>query len=232
MNSGDIEANSTSSNGKADSKGSCSCSLVKGVLKLVLLSAILGLATNALRPKNSIDLSRNYFPTLTAPANPEVSQVNGEGGAVGSGGSTEVDPTTNVIQDQSPPDDGIQRLSFEDVRDHFLTAEDELSSTGESIVAFVDARVRDQYEDGHIPGALWLYHYESESLVDDLRPQLEMAFFIIVYCNGGDCEDSIHLAADLGSLYGLPPENVYVYEGGFNEWKDNEMPIKTGPEAR
>ena len=78
----------------------------------------------------------------------------------------------------------------------------------------------------------WIKQGSSESLIDDLKPQLEMAFFLIVYCNGGDCEDSLHLASDLGSLYGLPPENIYVYEGGFNEWKEMQMPITVGTEVR
>ena len=55
-------------------------------------------------------------------------------------------------------------------------------------------------------------------MIDDLRAELELAFFVIVYCNGGDCEDSLHLAADLSSLYGIPTENIYVFEGGLNEW--------------
>ncbi len=208
--------------------------MIKGVVVLVFISAVLGLATNTLRGKNSIDLSRNYFPSISAPTNPVVIQGPAEiqSGSDQDSGVSGNDSQTSVTPDIHPPDDGIQRLTFEDVRDHFMTAEEEYVSTGESIVAFVDARVRDQYEDGHIPGAVWLYHYESDSLVDDLRPQLELAFFIIVYCNGGDCEDSIHLAADLGSLYGMPPENIYVYEGGFNEWKDKGMPVVSGSEAR
>ena len=214
---------------------SCCASMLKGVLVILILSSLLALTTNSLRSSKSIDLNRNYFRTLQAPVSSEPDQdpkvtsveVNtGDPVAETSSGQEEVNEAN-----EAQPDDGIQRLTFEDVHDHFMTAE-EMVGMGESIVAFVDARVRDQYEEGHIPGALWLYHYESGDLIDDLRPQLEMAFFIIVYCNGGDCEDSIYLAADLGSLYGLPPENIYVYEGGFNEWKEREMPVVTGSEAR
>jgi 3-mercaptopyruvate sulfurtransferase SseA len=69
-------------------------------------------------------------------------------------------------------------------------------------------------------------------LIEDLRPELEMAFFVIVYCNGGDCDDSIHLATDLSSLYGIPTENIYVYEGGLNQWVENQMPVTSGTERR
>lgn len=211
----------TNEGAQATTQAGCSGSLLKSIVLITAGSALLALAINSLRPSKAIDLSRNYFPSIEAPDQPENNLNEAD---------TQQDVVPVVVETQI--DDGIQRLTFEDIRDHFMTAEDEFASTGESIVAFVDARVRDQYEDGHIPGAIWLYHYESGDLIDDVRPQLEMAFFIIVYCNGGDCEDSLHLAADLGSLYGLPPENVYVYEGGFNEWKENEMPVKTGSEAR
>ena len=214
------------------SQSPCSGSLLKGVALIIAGSALLALTMNTLRSSKAIDLSRNYFPILNTPAQPSQQQESASSNADNNLNDTGAQQDLAPAVEGQLVDDGIQRLTFEDVRDHFMTAEEELMSTGESIVAFVDARVRDQYEDGHIPGALWLYHYESGDLIDDLRPQLEMAFFIIVYCNGGDCEDSLHLAADLGSLYGLPPENVYVYEGGFNEWKDNEMPVKTGSEAR
>ena len=239
MNAENDEGQNASLANDGSSKGlstSCCCgSVLKSALVIVALSSFLALTTNALRSSGSIDLSRNYFRTLQAPVNPVQEQdSNGSNSEINSAGNTGEnisDQDTTSGQEEAQPDDGIQRLTFEDVHDHFMTAE-EMVGMGESIVAFVDARVRDQYEEGHIPGALWLYHYESGDLIDALRPQLEMAFFIIVYCNGGDCEDSLYLAADLGSLYGLPPENIYVYEGGLNEWKEREMPVVTGSEAR
>ena len=221
MNAENHEGQNASLANDGSSKGlstSCCCgSVLKSALVIVALSSFLALTTNALRSSGSIDLSRNYFRTLQAPVNPVQEQdSNGSNSEINSAGNTGEnisDQDTTSGQEEAQPDDGIQRLTFEDVHDHFMTAED-------------------QYEEGHIPGALWLYHYESGDLIDALRPQLEMAFFIIVYCNGGDCEDSLYLAADLGSLYGLPPENIYVYEGGLNEWKEREMPVVTGSEAR
>ncbi|NCF56762.1 MAG: hypothetical protein GWP41_10970 [Planctomycetia bacterium] len=226
---------------ESESAGDSNCvkSLLTSTLLLLVISATIGLTINTLRPGNKIDLSRDYFPSRASSvvpgqraqqenetSKPEEGDLSSQGNEVSSGNGTSDESIETV------PDDGMQRLSFEDVRDHFETGEAEFESSGESIVVFVDARVKDQYEDGHIPGSVWLYHYESESLIDDLKPQLEMAFFVIVYCNGGDCEDSLHLASDLGSLYGLPPENIYVYEGGFNEWKEMQMPITVGTEVR
>ena len=197
------------------------CSIFSGVIVIALIASVVGLSANSIRNRGSINLNRNYFkilPVVTNTTEQVQPTIDSETGDV-----TAVTPT---------PDDGIQRLSFEEAQDNFIVGEEEFESTGESIYVFVDARVRDQYEEGHIPGAAWLYHYESENLIDELRSELEMAFFIIVYCNGGDCEDSIHLATDLTSLYGLPAENIFVYEGGLNEWKEREMPVTVGSERR
>jgi rhodanese-related sulfurtransferase len=195
-----------------------------GALTILAVASVVALAANSVRKSHAIDLQRDYFPKL-----PEVSTSNGNGDSTQAAGVTSTDPGEQVPVE---PDDGIQRMSFDDARDNFNSAEDEFEATGESIYLFVDARSGDLYEESHIPGAIWLYHYESEELIEDLRPELEMAFFVIVYCNGGDCDDSLHLAADLSSLYSIPTENIYVYEGGLNEWVENQMPVTSGSERR
>ena len=199
----------------------CSGNIWCGAATILVLATALAFATNSLRPSHSIHLGRDYFNEIQAVETDNGSEVIGVDTEPDSG-----DPPMVA------PDDGIQRISFEEARDNFYSGEDEFEASGESIYLFVDARERDLYEERHIPGAVWLYHYESDQLIDDLRPELEMAFFVIVYCNGGDCEDSIHLAADLSSLYGIPTENIYVFEGGLNEWVDNEMPVVSGSERR
>jgi len=197
-----------------------------GALFLVVAAALVGLSFNAVRSEGYITLGRDYSSGTsgTVVIDPPVS----ESGNGGDSEPTAADQGSTDIE----PDDGIQRLTFEEARDNFETAEAELRESGESIYLFVDARSRDLYEESHIPGALWLYHYESDRLIEELLPALEMAFFVIVYCNGGDCEDSLHLAADLSSLYGIPGENIYVFEGGLNEWTDNGMPVVAGSEPR
>ena len=161
MNAENHEGQNASLANDGSSKGlstSCCCgSVLKSALVIVVLSSFLALTTNALRSSGSIDLSRNYFRTLQAPVNPVQEQdSNGSNSEINSAGNTGEnisDQDTTSGQEEAQPDDGIQRLTFEDVHDHFMTAE-EMVGMGESIVAFVDARVRDQYEEGHIPGAL------------------------------------------------------------------------------
>ena len=51
---------------------------------------------------------------------------------------------------------------------------------------------------------------------------------MVVYCKGGDCEDSIFLARDLVYKYGVALESLYIYEGGMNDWLEQQQPTTTG----
>ncbi len=94
-------------------------------------------------------------------------------------------------------------------------------------VLFVDARDDEHYKAGHIPGAYQLYYYQPEPYLPALLPLTQVAEKIVVYCNGGDCEDS-ELTAVLLQNTGVSPQKISVYGGGFNEWKTKGMPVATG----
>jgi len=50
---------------------------------------------------------------------------------------------------------------------------------------------------------------------------------VVVYCNGGDCEDSQFAAVTLRDT-GVPKEKLFVYPGGMAEWATNGWPIEIG----
>ena len=95
----------------------------------------------------------------------------------------------------------------------------------------IDARSTTHYTAGHIPGAYQIDRYHLDEYVPPVLPAMQNAGYVIIYCAGGDCEDSIFLATDLVYRYGLEKEVLYIYEGGMEEWKDLGHPIATG-EAR
>ncbi len=116
------------------------------------------------------------------------------------------------------PTHSMQSASYEDASD--------FHSMGAPIVAFIDARSKENYDELRIEGAYHLYLAQASRMIEDIRPDIEMADFIIVYCNGGDCEDSITLAEALVNDYGFNYDSVYVYEGGLKEWKENNQPLE------
>ncbi|MBK5259635.1 MAG: rhodanese-like domain-containing protein [Thermoanaerobaculia bacterium] len=96
---------------------------------------------------------------------------------------------------------------------------------------FLDARRTSVHEQGHIAGSRPFSVWESD--IDDKvnklfeergdpRKQLQP---IVIYCSGGDCEDS-HMLAQ--KLWGVQFNSVYVYKDGFPDWQKRNGAVKTG----
>ena len=84
------------------------------------------------------------------------------------------------------------------------------------LVVFVDARDAPQYEAGHIPGAYLLDPYRPEHGLASALAVCATAEQMVVYCPGGDCEDS-ELAAGLLLDSGIPGSKILVYGGGCDD---------------
>lgn len=104
---------------------------------------------------------------------------------------------------------------------------DPLTSKGLNV--FVDARNDQHFEEGHIPGAVQFDPYEVEQYLDGAMEKANAAEKVIVYCNGGDCEDSIYASRELLTA-GVPYESIYLFEGGWKEWTAANQPVSQGRE--
>ena len=96
---------------------------------------------------------------------------------------------------------------------------------------FLDARRTSVYREGHIRGARSIAVWEADA-DDKVKAFYEEGHDpkapIVVYCSGGDCEDSHQLAQ---KLYGAGFDAVFVYRDGFPDWQRRGWPVETG-EAR
>ena len=96
---------------------------------------------------------------------------------------------------------------------------------------FIDARRTSVYEQGHIAGARSMSVWESDvdqkanALYEERNDPREQLQPIVIYCSGGDCEDS-HMLAQ--KLWGLTFNNVYVYKDGFPDWQKRGLAVHTG----
>jgi rhodanese-related sulfurtransferase len=89
----------------------------------------------------------------------------------------------------------------------------------------VDARDGAAFAAGHITGAHSLPVGEAEAQSGRFREQVPLSTPIVAYCNGYDCHDSRELGEKLlGWGYGT----VYVFEGGYPEWRDAAYPTEGG----
>ena len=92
----------------------------------------------------------------------------------------------------------------------------------------IDARNVANYESGRIPGALQYDHFRPTENIAQIVPACLAAEKIILYCHGGNCEDSI-FAARLLVGYGVPAARLAIYEAGFHDWQSADLPIQTTP---
>jgi len=108
------------------------------------------------------------------------------------------------------------------------TTPEETRSLFDRGVPFFDARRSSVYRDGHIRGARSLSVWEAglDGKLEQLSGEgLDPSVPIVVYCSGGDCEDS-HLLAE--RLWGIGLNNVLVYRDGFPDWERRGWPISKG----
>ena len=97
----------------------------------------------------------------------------------------------------------------------------------------MDARRTSVYEQGHIAGAQPYSVWESDiddkvaKFFNERSDPAQQALPIVVYCSGGDCEDS-HMLAQ--KLYGALFNNVYVYKDGFPDWQKHGGGVHVGAE--
>ena len=99
----------------------------------------------------------------------------------------------------------------------------------QNLLLFIDAREEAPYQAGHVPGAFEYNHFHPERYLANVVPACEIAQQIVVYCNGGDCEESKFAALSLReSLSGVSRTNLLIYGGGMTEWVTNHWPVELG----
>src|SRR5919106_1812895 len=85
--------------------------------------------------------------------------------------------------------------------------------------AALDVRERDEWEEGHIPGAVHIPRGSLEGRIESRVPDRSQA--VVVYCSGGS-----RSAFAAKTLEELGYANVLSLAGGFTDWKRNGLPFE------
>ena len=93
--------------------------------------------------------------------------------------------------------------------------------------AIFDARIPQQYEAGHLPGARNLPVGEVDGRLGAYAGLLTPKTPILVYCGGADCADALELAVKLREL-GF--QDLTLYPGGYAEWTEYGGAVRAGSE--
>ncbi len=188
--------------------------VVLRIMVILAVGTVAGLGFNQARAKNRISLGRPYFavaPVVVAPGG------DGPPSASNSGGDS---------TDSNPADIGLKHpftpVTLDEVVEMYLGPGYE---AGEII--FVDARDEEHFQKEHIIGAVNIDNYNADTMYDDAEAFLLSANTIVIYCGGGDCEDSIFLATYMNNR-GVPMGKIRLFEGGMKAWLNDNLEVEQG----
>src|SRR5512132_2154788 len=89
--------------------------------------------------------------------------------------------------------------------------------SGEPVV--VDVREQDEWDEGHIPGAVHVPRGHLESRIERQAPDRERP--VVIYCSAGN-----RSAFAAKTLEDMGYEDVVSLAGGFTDWKRNGFPVE------
>ena len=125
--------------------------------------------------------------------------------------------TSKVVVSPSASDEEISKT---------IQSVEEARIVWEAGALFLDARVMDSFDEGHIQGARAFSVYDFDALLFDFLDAVpETNTPLVVYCSGRLCDESHRLA---GLLEEVGYTNVRVFADGYPAWKAAGLPVSSG----
>lgn len=90
---------------------------------------------------------------------------------------------------------------------------------------FLDARLRSEYEKGHISGAFSLPEFGFDEAYIPISELLSPETHLIVYCQGEDCDESMIVSQ---RLLEMGYKRVDIFLGGWSDWENAGYPVEKG----
>jgi rhodanese-related sulfurtransferase len=190
-------------------------SVLKEAALVAAIGLALALAANTVSPRG-LRLNRDYFP------NAGTSPAPAQNGATATAPSPHSPADALQATVKRLEQHGLQVITSNGVAESFADPRYE-----QGLIVLIDARDDEHYQKGHIPGAWQFDHYHAEQYLPTILPICMSAQKIVVYCNGGACEDSEFATIMLRDA-GVPRDLLYVYAGGITEWASSGQAVELG----
>src|SRR5580765_2209378 len=193
------------------------------LLEAVMIAAIglgFSLLANLASPRG-LSLTRDYFPSSKT-LHPETNGRANSNAIAASPATNGAGQSVREIAVARLKEKGLQAVDGQEVMQLFRDPQYELES-----IVFIDARDDRHYQEGHILGAYQFDRNYPEKHLLAVLPACLNAKTIVVYCTGGNCEDSEFATLTLKEA-SVPQERLSVYVGGMTEWTANGWPIEVG----
>jgi rhodanese-related sulfurtransferase len=105
----------------------------------------------------------------------------------------------------------------------FISLDEAATEFQSKDILFIDAREPEDYDIGHIKGAINLPYDYLEDYWDKVTKNIPLKQKLVVYCSGSECESSLFLGREMADKGYL---NVHIFYGGWREWKRSGLPIE------
>lgn len=180
--------------------------LLKEAVSLVALAAAVGFIFNAFSP-DGIPLLRN---------NPEkVSVPDSE--LFGDPGLPATDPALSGDTPGSAAPETLRIISLDQLK----------RVIDQKKAMLIDARTPEEYDEGHIAGAVNFYAMEVGNYFDRIV-EIPRDSLVVMYCSNPHC----HFARTLAGFFlDFGFTNILLYDDGWDGWTDAGMPVATGEEG-
>jgi len=107
----------------------------------------------------------------------------------------------------------------------FISLDEAATKFQSKRIVFIDAREPEDYETGHIRGAVNLPYDYMEDYWDKVLKDVPLNKEIVVYCSGNECESSLFLGREM-AYKGY--KDVFIFYGGWREWVEAKLPVDRG----
>jgi rhodanese-related sulfurtransferase len=225
-----------------------------GISFIVLIAAILGLTTNALRSdglpfiRKPLKETRKFvtktqltsgsvITTRPHQAKPELKPTVDEGSpkpvekkpaapiAAASGAKKPlIEPQIQAVK-TAPAKNAAKPSPKPKAEALFTTLTDAKACYDAGSAIFIDGRHPDDYAAEHIPGAISLYSEELDKLYDQVLGSVPKDRLIITYCSDPECTEAMKLG---DALVARGHTRVVILQEGLPGWKDAGYPTITG----
>lgn len=190
----------------------------RNILLIILVSAILGFAYNALNPDGIRLVKKERILFFEQDDSSGLDSLHPD--LIMQEGKTETEISVQ------PEKNGIVRESTGEISQAFtqpiairLSRAYQLYNQG---TIFIDSRSKNEYDEGHIKGSINIPFYESEKY-DDVLSKIDKNELLVTYCSGTDCDTSILHGEE---LFEKGYKRVYIFHGGWDDWLEAGYPIE------
>ncbi len=190
----------------------------RNILLIILVSAIIGFAYNALDPDGISVIKKERILFFEQDDSSGLDSLHPD--LIMQEGKTETEISVQ------PEKNGIVRELTGEISQAFtqpiairLSRAYQLYNQG---TIFIDSRSKKEYDEGHIKGSINIPFYESEKY-DDVLSKIDKNELLVTYCSGKDCDTSILHGEE---LFEKGYKRVYIFHGGWDDWLEAGYPIE------